>query len=80
MNKIYISKYDYWRKDTLTNKWIVQLASPNMNGWTAERTIIGGSERDAINRIKEVCGIHSRCQIVRMNYSKDARSAFLFFE
>lgn len=68
MNKIFISRYDYFKNEKYTNRWLVQLATPNKKGWTGERTIIGGSERSAIDRIKRIYGINTRCRIIRMNY------------
>lgn len=70
MAKIFISRYDYWKHNRLTYKWQVQLATPSKTGWTAERTIIGGGERAAIDRIKRIGGVHTRCKIIRMNYEK----------
>lgn len=70
MNKIFITKL---KKDM---GYKVQLATPNCTGWMCERTVLTDSERTAINRIKAVADVHGRCQIVRMNYTKDAQPVY----
>jgi len=68
MNKIFITRVEQYIPNKAMYYWKVQLATPNRTGWMCERTIIGGTEKNAIQHIKSAAGIEGRCKIIRMNY------------